>query len=142
MSMFFTTFIAHAEKYDEIIEVLKYVETNNQPHLIGDGGDSYGVLQIQWPAIRDVNKYFGTHFTHEDAFNPQCAVRITRLYMQMGAELYCKKYGKEAPEEALVRNHNGGIYRGYRIRATIPYWERYKSFKRKFNNKDRNVNKM
>lgn len=127
--MLLLTFAVRADDYSEIIEVLKHVETNNHPELVGDNGDSYGVLQIQWRAVQDVNKYFGTRYTHEQMFRVACAEEVTKLYMQMGAELYCKKYGKAATEEVLVRNHNGGIYRGHRIRATIPYYRRYLRFK-------------
>ena len=127
--MLLLTFAVRAEDYAQIVEVLKHVETNNQPELIGDNGDSYGVLQIQQKAVQDVNRYFGTSYTHEQMFREACAEKVTELYMQMGAELYCKRYGKAATEEVLVRNHNGGIYRGYRINATIPYYNRYLKFK-------------
>lgn len=130
----FCTFAVEARSYDEIVEVLKYVETNNQPELIGDNGDSYGVLQIQWKAVQDVNKYFGTNYTHKQMFNPACAEEVTKLYMQMGAELYKKRYGKAPTEEVLVRNHNGGIYRGYRIKATLPYYRKYLRWKHHLSN--------
>lgn len=126
----FCTFAVRAESYDEIIEVLKHVETNNRPEMIGDNGESYGVLQIQWAAVQDVNRYFGTHYTHDMMFQPECAEEVTKLYMQMGAELYAKRTGKQPTEEVLVRNHNGGIYQGYRIRATIPYYRKYLEFKK------------
>ena len=131
--------IVKADEYSEIVEVLKHVETLNQPHLIGDNGDSYGVLQIQWAAVKDVNRYFGTHYTHGQMFDVVCAEEVTKLYMQMGAELYFKKYGKQPTEEVLVRNHNGGIYRGHRIKATIPYYRRYLKFKSIIKSKEEDV---
>jgi len=114
-----------AKDYEEIVEVLKYVETLNQPHLIGDNGDSFGVLQVQKGAVEDVNRYYGTDYKHEDMFQVECAEEVTTLYMKMGADLYRKKYNKEATVEVLVRNHNGGIYRGHRVRATIKYYKTY-----------------
>lgn len=123
------TFAVRAESYDQIIEVLKHVETNNRPDMIGDNGDSYGVLQIQWGAVQDVNRYFGTDYTHDMMFQVECAEEVTKLYMQMGAELYFKRTGQQPTEEVLVRNHNGGIYRGYRINATLPYYRKYLKFK-------------
>lgn len=128
---FLTTFVAKAERMEKIIEILKHVETNNRPDAIGDNGDSYGVLQIQWAAVQDVNRYFGTSYTHNQMFRPECAEEVALLYMRMGAELYRERHGKEPTEEVLVRNHNGGVYRGYRIRATIPYYRRYLKFKSK-----------
>ena len=130
--MFLATSVK-ANEYSEIIDVLKHVETNNRPTMIGDNGDSYGVLQVQWRAVQDVNRYFDTNYTHEDMFQVECAEEVTALYMQMGAELYYKKHGKQPTEEVLVRNHNGGIYRGYRIKATIPYYNKYLRYKSKFN---------
>jgi len=118
-----------ANEYKEIIEVLKHVETNNRPTMIGDNGDSYGVLQIQWRAVQDVNRYFGKQYTHEDMFQVECAEEVTALYMQMGAELYKKRTGKQPTEEILVRNHNGGIYKGYRNAKTLKYYRRYLKFK-------------
>ena len=129
LCILFTTFAVKAEDYSEIIEVLKYVETLNQPDAIGDNGDSYGVLQIQWRAVQDVNRYFGTGYKHDDVFQVECAEEVTKLYMQMGAELYVKKYDKQPTDEVLVRNHNGGIYRGHRIKATLPYYRKYLKFK-------------
>lgn len=128
-SMLFVTFAVKAESYDNIVKVLKYVETGNQPNLVGDNGDSYGVLQIQWAAVQDVNRYFGTNYTHDMMFQPECAEEVTKLYMQMGAELYEKRTGKKATEEVLVKNHNGGIYQGYRIKATNKYYRKYLKWK-------------
>ena len=126
--LLFSTTIMRAE-YDEIVEVLKYVETLNQPHLMGDNDTSWGVLQIQKGCVDDVNRHFGTYYSHEDMFDVVCAEEVTMLYMKMGAELYLKKYGKEATEEVLVRNHNGGIYRGHRINATVKYYKEYLRWK-------------
>jgi hypothetical protein len=123
------TFAVRGSEYEEIVEVLKYVETANQPHLIGDNGASWGVLQIQKSCVDDVNRYFGTNYTHNDMFNVACAEEVAILYMQMGAELYEKRTGRKATEEVLVRNHNGGIYRGYRINATRKYYRKYLKWK-------------
>lgn len=123
------TFAVQASEYGSIVEVLKYVETENKPHLIGDNGESWGVLQIQKACVDDVNRYFGTKYTHKQMFIPECAEEVTILYMKMGAELYEKRTGQKATEEVLVRNHNGGIYQGYRIKATRKYYRRYLKYK-------------
>lgn len=108
-----------------IIEVLKHVETGNNPALVGDGGDSWGVLQIQWPAVQDVNRYYGTQYTHYQMFKPECAEEVAILYMKMGANLYRQRHGKEPSIEVLVRNHNGGIYQGYKNPKTKWYYRKY-----------------
>lgn len=118
-----------AEVVDDVMEVLKYVESLNDPKAVGDNGMSYGVLQIQKACVEDVNKYYGTHYRHEDMFQVECAEEVFRLYACIGVIRYEKKYGKKATEEVIVRNHNGGIYRGYRIKATEEYYRRYKIWK-------------
>lgn len=127
----FVSTLIKANDYKEIINVIKYVETLNNPELIGDNGDSYGVLQIQKKCVDDVNRYYNTHYTHEDMFRIECAEEVTLLYMKMGEELYFKKYGECPTEEVLVRNHNGGIYKGYKTKATIKYYNKYLIFKNK-----------
>jgi hypothetical protein len=127
------TFASRANNYREIVTVLKHIESNNNPHAIGDGGDSYGVLQVQKAAVIDVNRYYGTRYTHEQMFNASCAEEVTILYMKMGAELYEKRYGKCPTEEVLVRNHNGGIYQGYKVKSTMNYYRKYLKFKSKLN---------
>ena len=43
----------------------------------------------------------------------------------MGIKRYIKKYGVEPSVEIIVRNHNGGIYTGYRRSTTKEYYRRY-----------------
>lgn len=123
------SFTVWANDLDEVMEVLKYVESLNDPEAIGDGGDSYGVLQIQEACVEDVNRYYGTYYTHEDMFQVECAEEVFKLYAQMGIDRYVKKYRVMPTVEVIVRNHNGGIYRGYRIKATEKYYRRYKMWK-------------
>ena len=137
LTLFTVTTMFAEESLDEIMEVLKYVETENDPTLIGDEGMSYGVLQIGAACVADVNRYFGTHYTHDDMFQVECAEEVFKLYAQMGAERYCKRYGKEATAEVIIRNHNGGIYQGYRINATKKYYRRYKLWKAILDSRDK-----
>lgn len=117
------------ESLDEVMEVLKYVESFNDPMAIGDGGSSYGVLQIQEACVRDVNRYYGTYYSHEDMFQVECAEEVFKLYAQMGIDRYVKRHGVRPTIEVIVRNHNGGIYQGYRINATKKYYRRYELWK-------------
>jgi len=127
--MLFSLALSARESLDEIMEVLKYVESSNDPRAIGDGGDSYGVLQIQKACVDDVNRYFGTHYTHDDMFQVECAEEVFKLYATMGIKRYIKKYGVEPSAEVIVRNHNGGIYQGHRVNATKEYYIKYKLWK-------------
>ena len=55
--LFLTTSVNSNARYSEIVEVLKYVETLNKPCEIGDGGESWGVLQIQKAVKKNVDPY-------------------------------------------------------------------------------------
>jgi hypothetical protein len=125
LALIMMTTTATAEDLSEVMEVLKYVETLNDPNAIGDGGDSYGVLQIQAACVADVNRYYGTEYTHDDMFNVACAEEVFKLYSKMGIKRYIKKYGVAPTTEMIVRNWNGGIYQGYRINATRKYYREY-----------------
>ena len=121
----FSLSVSARDDLDDVMEVLKYVESLNDPTAIGDGGDSYGVLQIQKACVDDVNRYYGTYYTHEDMFQVECAEEVFKLYATMGIKRYIKKYGVEPSVEIIVRNHNGGIYTGYRRSTTKEYYRRY-----------------
>lgn len=134
IALVFTTMSSFAEEsVEDVMEVLKYVETLNDSGAIGDGGDSYGVLQIQDACVKDVNRYFGTQYSHDDMFDVACAEEVFRLYTLMGIERYTKRYGVTPSTETIVRNWNGGIYQGYRINATKKYYRKYIYWKRKLN---------
>ncbi len=120
--------VASAEvKLPEIREVLKYVETNYNPDMIGDHGTSFGILQIRQIAIDDVNHVYGTTYFHQDAFNVTCAEEIFDLYITIWANKLEKRHGREATIEDIVRIWNGGP-RGYQKKATIQYYNKYKKY--------------
>jgi hypothetical protein len=126
----FTTMSFSTEaKLKSISEVLKEVESNNNPEAIGDGGKAFGVLQIHEACILDVNKHFGTNYTHEDAKKPEIAEDIFVKYLSLGIKLYKKRCGTNPNEYDLVRMWNGGIYRGYEYESTLYYLEKYKRYK-------------
>lgn len=115
----------------EIAEVLKQVESNDNPQAIGDGGLAFGNLQIHEACVLDVNKHYGTTYTHDDAKNPIIAQDIFVKYLSLGIKLYKLRCGFPPNEDAIVRMWNGGIYRGYEYSDTIPYLEKYKDYKAK-----------
>jgi hypothetical protein len=108
----------------KIRDVLKIVETRGNPDSIGDNGTSFGILQIQLNAIKDVNKRYNTHYTHQDAFNIKCAEEIFKLYTQMWSEHLEKKENRKVTTEDIVRIWNGGP-RGYKRTSTDVYYEKY-----------------
>ena len=107
------------------MDVLKYVETKNNPEAIGDGGKSFGILQIQQIAIDDVNERFGTSYTHEDAFDINCAEEIFELYVTIWSRHLEKKEQRVVTDEDIVRIWNGGP-RGYKKKSTLHYLHKYK----------------
>lgn len=117
---------------DSIIQVLKFVESENNPKAIGDQGRSYGILQIQKIAIEDVNKRYGTNYIHQDAFKVNCAEEIFKLYVTMWSEHLYKKEKRKVRVEDIVRIWNGGP-RGYLKDATEWYLRKFKKYRKYLN---------
>lgn len=117
--------LANANDLNQIMDVLKYIETNNNPKAIGDGGKSFGILQIQQKAIDDVNERFGTSYIHEDAFDIACAEEIFELYITIWGSHLEAKEKRPLTDEDIVRIWNGGP-RGYKRKGTLDYLEKYK----------------
>lgn len=142
-----TTLNVHAKDYSEIVQVLKYVETNNNPKAIGDNGNAYGILQIWEICIDDVNRTYNTSYRHEDAFDVTCSEEIFTLYINMLFERFRTKYNKEPTEEDIVRSWNGGIYKGYKNPKTVKYYKRYLKWRniletRKLKHKFESINQI
>lgn len=117
-----------------IATVLKQVESLGDINAVGDGGKAHGILQIHKICVDDINRYYGTDYTHEDAFDEVCSEEMFNLYISMGIKLYIKRHGVEPTEEQVVRMWNGGIYSGHRRKTTLKYYRRYLKFKKKLNN--------
>ena len=120
-------FLLLVNNFEPIYEVLKELESNNTENAIGDSGLAIGILQIHKSVIQDVNRYYGTDYTHKDAFDEVCSEEIFVLYISLGIKLYKKKYNKDPTEEDIVRMWNGGIYSGYRRDSTIKYYKKFLS---------------
>jgi hypothetical protein len=127
-----------ANDLNEIRDVLKHVETNWNPDKTGDGGDSFGILQIQNSVILDVNRRFGTSYEHGDAFDEACAEEIFQLYISMWSKNLEKKEKRPTTEEDIVRMWNGeedivrmwnGGPNGYKRRSTLDYLGKYNEYK-------------
>lgn len=116
----------------EIYNVIKFVETNNNPRAVGDDGRAYGILQIHWVCINDVNKTYNTEFRHRDAFDIETSKEIFNLYIHKGVRLFREKHSRDPTEQEVVRMWNGGIYKGYQYKATFGYYQRYLQFKKRF----------
>lgn len=120
---------ANPKELLKIYNVIKYVESNNKPKAIGDNGKAYGVVQIHKVCIDDINRIYGTDYTHLDAFDEVCSEEMFILYLSAGIERFKRIYKKYPREQDIVRMWNGSIYKGYRIRSTLRYWAQYERLK-------------
>lgn len=121
---------AEAANLEKIRDVLKHVETNHNPTAKGDNDQSFGILQIQLNAIKDVNETFGTDYTHQDAFDIVCAEEIFELYIKRWTINLKKNEKRDATEEDIVRIWNGGP-KGYKRNSTLKYLDKYREYKEK-----------
>ncbi len=123
------SFYTHAVNISDMLRIIKHVESRGNTEIIGDNGKAYGVLQIHKICVDDVNRIYGTDYTHQDAFNEQCSNEIFELYINHGVKLYIKKYNRRPSEQDIVRMWNGSIYNGYNKESTIKYYDKYLVFK-------------
>ena len=105
------------------LKALALVESGGNPEAIGDGGDSWGMYQLQAAYVQDAAQFAGENWTHEDAFNPVLARKIVRAYMARYATQ--KRLGRKPTYQDIARIHNGGPA-GWRKPVTLPYWLKVK----------------
>ncbi len=115
---------------DSIMKVLKVVESNNKEKIIGDQGRAYGILQIHKICVVEVNRHYGTSYTHKDCLDETCSEEIFELCMNIGIKMYKSKHNRMPTEKELVRMWNGGIYTGHKKPSTLPYYKKYKRIKK------------
>lgn len=112
-------FILMTEVSDRLLEAMIQVESSGDDHARGDGGRSWGCLQIRQEYVDDVNEYAGTSYTHDDAFDREKAKDMVRKYMQRYATK--RRLGHDPTDEDIARIHNGGP-NGYNSPNTQHYW--------------------
>lgn len=126
-----------SERVEALLPALAKVESSCNPKAIGDrkkgtSGKSvhhyaaWGMFQLHSVYVNDVNAFAKTKFRHADAFYPEKARQITKLYLVHYGRAYEKRTGKAATLEVLARIHNGGP-RGYEKEATVKYWKKVKA---------------
>lgn len=119
---------SQANNMPELRDILKIMESHNDPNQIGDNGKSWGILQIQLNVIKDVNKAYGTQYIHSDAFDEGCAEEIFELYLAIWVGKLEKRHNRKATIEDMVRIWNGGP-RGYQRSSTLDYLKKYYKYK-------------
>jgi soluble lytic murein transglycosylase-like protein len=102
--------------WSNLIAALIMVESGGDPAAVGDRGRALGVLQIHAAVVQDVNRIYGTQYTHAAARVPRHAKRICQLYLMHHA-------GRQPTAERAARTWNGGPG-GPRKAATFFYWRK------------------
>lgn len=115
------------EEYGNLINALIQVESGGDLNAIGDKNlthKAYGCLQIRQPYVDDVNRVFGTAYRAQDMLgNKAVSIDVFKKYMSIYATE--KRLGFKPTFETIARCHNGGP-NGWRIPATVGYWEKVK----------------
>lgn len=108
---------------ENFIKALIWQESEGVADAIGDRDltySAYGILQIRWPYVRDVNRAFGTTYRARMCLNnPELSIEIFKKYMSLYATE--KQLGRPVTQEDIARIHNGGP-KGYKMVSTLGYW--------------------
>lgn len=106
---------------DRLIPALIAVESNGRDSAVGDNGRAKGALQIWQVVVTDVNRAYGTRYTHDDAFVREHAVAICKMYLA----IYCtpERLGRTPTLADAARIWNGGPS-GHKKSATLAYWQK------------------
>ena len=114
---------------DKLIQALIKVESGGDDNAIGDRrlkNKAYGCLQIRQPYVDDVNRSLKTAYRAEQCLgNRNLSIKIFNAYMAIYATT--GRLGRPVMDQDVSRVHNGGP-NGWRIPATIPYWEKVKKY--------------
>lgn len=114
------------EVINKLIPLLLLVESSGDLHAPpGDGGKSWGCMQIQACVVDDVNRVYSLTYKHRDVKDPHKAVEICRLYLLHYGGVYRSQTGRAPTMEVFARIYNGGPD-GWRERATLKYWKKVK----------------
>lgn len=103
----------------KLVSALIQVESSGRDNVVGDAGQAYGPLQIHQEMVDDVNRLYGTSYTHRDMFNRAKAVDVCHKYLDFyGSE---KRLGRPPTPQDHARIWNGGPA-GWKRKATQGYW--------------------
>jgi hypothetical protein len=92
------------------------VESSQNDHAIGDGGNSWGCLQISEIMLVDVMRITGRQYTKDDRFNRGKSIEIALAYFN--------HYGDGRSIEGLARMWSGGPDGWEQIEATQDHWDK------------------
>ena len=94
-----------------LLFVIAMVESGGNPDVKdGDGGLAFGMYQIHSGYVQDVNRVYGTHYTHEDMRERKKAEDVVLKYLAYWGERYQINTGNPPTAEDYFRLHNGGCH--------------------------------
>jgi hypothetical protein len=100
---------------DLLLDAIAMVESNGDPHAVGDNGRAIGIYQIHKSYWRDGTRILGVDWSYDHARDPDRSRQVVRAYLL--------HYGRGRSLIDKARIHNGGP-RGYRKKATLKYARR------------------
>lgn len=103
----------------KLVQALIRIESNGRDNAVGDNGEALGPLQIHQATVKDVNRLYGTSYTHRDMFDRSKAIDVCHKYLAFyGSE---KRLGHVPTPEDHARIWNGGPS-GWKRKTTQGYW--------------------
>jgi hypothetical protein len=109
-----------------LLAALIAVESGGNDLAVGDNGRAIGPLQIHPGVVADVNRHFGTSYTHAGMTNRADACEVCRRYLSIYATP--TRLGRPVTAADEARIWNGGP-NGYRRASTLPYLQKVQSHK-------------
>lgn len=97
--------------WSAILFVIAMVESGANSNVKdGDGGLAVGMYQIHQSYVDDVNRVYGTEYTHEDMRTRSKAEDVVIKYLTYWGSRYQLNTGKVPMAEDYFRLHNGGCH--------------------------------
>lgn len=108
--------------------VLIAIESSGNDRAVGDNGQARGALQIHREVVEDVNRVYGTRYTHRQMHERKVALAVLDRYLWLYARP--ERLGRPVTNEDRARIWNGGPD-GWRSRATDSYAARFRRMMRR-----------
>jgi hypothetical protein len=102
--------------FEDLLDAIAKIESNNNPDAIGDGGRAVGAFQIHEIYVNDVNRISDYPFyCYDDRYDYAKSREMVRIYLL--------HYGQNRSLFEMAQIHNGGP-KGYAKKSTIAYAEK------------------
>lgn len=106
----------YSRKFDldsKFVKAIIQKESNYEPFAVGDNGTAFGLMQVRWPAFRDIRAHQQIPFSFDDMVaDPEKQIWAGTAYLATIRDVH----GAEGKEE-MARMYNGGPKMGYSTRG-------------------------